>query len=115
MVVINDPSDRWVWAAKGHDHPIPHTALDVIGAEGASDQADQRAFRDLTRHTDGGSAYARSVADGRTEHGLTTVVFVDVEASTAMLNRVGDGTGVASVGAPARRVLSASRRTAGTW
>ena len=97
MVVINDPSDRWVRAAKGHDHPIPHTSLDVIGAEGASDQADQRAFRDLTYHTDGGSAYARSVADGRTEHGLTTVVFVDVEGSTALLDRVGDVSGLASV------------------
>ena len=33
MVVVNDPSDRWVRAANGHDHAIPHTFLDLIGAE----------------------------------------------------------------------------------
>ena len=44
------------------------------------------------------------MADRGTGSGLTTVVFVDVEASTAMLNRVGDGTGVASIGAQLDRV-----------
>lgn len=37
------------------------------------------------------------MGDGGTAHGLTTVVFMDVEGSTALLDRVGDRSGLASV------------------
>ena len=37
------------------------------------------------------------MGEGGTAHGLTTVVFVDVEGSTALLDRVGDRSGLASV------------------
>jgi class 3 adenylate cyclase/DNA-binding CsgD family transcriptional regulator/tetratricopeptide (TPR) repeat protein len=37
------------------------------------------------------------VGDGASTQGLTTVVFVDVEGSTSLLDRVGDRTGLASV------------------
>ena len=44
------------------------------------------------------------MAGSESGSGLMTVVFVDVEASTALLNRVGDRTGTATVRAQLDRV-----------
>ena len=54
-------------------------------------------IRQMTDSSEGGRSYAVVVKSGESDVGLTTVVFADVEGSTALVDRVGDVAGTAAV------------------
>ena len=54
-------------------------------------------IRQVTDSSEGGQSYAVVVESGRSDIGLTTVVFADLEGSTALVDRVGDVAGTTAV------------------
>ena len=75
----------------------PRLRAGLEGATSSCGAGDGVEIRELPDSAVRRRAYARVVDDRATTSGLTTVVFVDIEGSTALLDRVGDDAGVASV------------------